>query len=337
MSPRNPRRPRNLTFAVLLAILCAPIAWIGRADEETPAALYLELTLDGGKVDVRAMLRGAYAALQLEPPEELDDLDWRIDADSALGKARLESIRRRTDGLISATVEDDALKVRLQYAGHDETTDESRAAIESRLDRLVRALVLQRQPAYGVFFPRPHDVPLRPARYAEERETVPRRIVLLVHGLDDPGWLWDDVIEALRKEGHVVARLEYPNDGPIVDAADLLMQSLLELHALGVRRVDVVAHSMGGLVTRDVLTRPAYYGGDGEGDDAGPAIDRLIMCGTPNQGSSIARLRAVAGIGEQLSRLFSDRRRTMDLTGLADGAGEAAIDLSPGSAFLTQL
>jgi pimeloyl-ACP methyl ester carboxylesterase len=227
--------------------------------------------------------------------------------------------------------------VRLGCAAPTELGEEERAEIRSRLDRLVDALRLQRQPRYGVTFLTEDGERAMPTLFAPQRETMPERVVLLVHGLDDPGWLWRDVIEALHDAGFVVARVDYPNDGPIADAADLLMQSLLELRALGVVRVDIVAHSMGGLIARDVLTRSAYYGGDGRGDEYGPAIDRLIMCGTPNHGSTMARLRAVAGIGEHLSRLFSRANGLPDPTGLADGAGEAAVDLLPGSAFLTEL
>jgi pimeloyl-ACP methyl ester carboxylesterase len=113
------------------------------------------------------------------------------------------------------------------------------------------------------------------------------------------------------------------------------MMSLMELKATGVGRVDIVAHSMGGLVARDVLTRRAYYAGDGAGDEGLPAVDRLIMCGTPNHGSSMARLRAISGIGEQISRAFSGEGGPA--MGQSDGSGEAAIDLMPGSAFLRDL
>ncbi len=164
---------------------------------------------------------------------------------------------------------------------------------------------------------------------------VPERMVVLVHGLDDPGWVWGSVIAALREAGHVVARMTYPNDGPIPASADLFAGELRALRAAGVRRVDVVAHSMGGLVTRDVLTRAEHYAGDGRGSDALPAIGRLIMCGTPNHGSKMARLRAVAEIQEQLSRAFTGDG--VWLGGLADGTGEAADDLLPDSAFLREL
>lgn len=87
-----------------------------------------------------------------------------------------------------------------------------------------------------------------------------------------------------------MAPFEYPNDGPVADAAGLLARELQALRDSGLERVDVVAHSMGGLVARDALTRKAYYAGDGTGGRRYPALDRLILIGTPNHGSPLAVL-----------------------------------------------
>jgi pimeloyl-ACP methyl ester carboxylesterase len=177
-------------------------------------------------------------------------------------------------------------------------------------------------------------------QYRAVHGAMPDRVVVLVHGLDDPGWMWRDVIPALRDAGHVVARMRYPNDGPIRASADLFAAHLRALRRAGVERVDVVAHSMGGLVTRDVLTRSIHFDGDARGVIDGvavlPHVDRFIMCGTPNHGSHLARLRAVSEVKEHLTRTFSGEGAPW-LGSLADGDGEAAIDLLPGSRFLTDL
>lgn len=324
----------RLLIAALVAVHFGALS-AGALQENAPTAGRIEIAIDEGRVDVQKILRRTYLALGIDPPAELGELRWTVDVDSTLGRAQLESLRRRTEGLIATAVEDGRVVVRTGCAAPVDLTEEGRADIESRLNRLTACLRLQWQPVHGLTFVTEDEPRMIPVRFARSRKTMPRRIVLLVHGLDDPGWMWRDVSAALREAGHVVARVDYPNDGPIADAADLLMQSLMELKAMGVGRVDIVAHSMGGLAARDVLTRPSYCNGDGEGDEFIPPIDRLIMCGTPNQGSTMARLRAVAGIGERISRFFSDGE--MDPTGLADGAGEAATDLMPGSAFLTEL
>jgi len=71
------------------------------------------------------------------------------------------------------------------------------------------------------------------------------------------------------------------------------------------------------------------------GIDTFPSIDRLILVGTPNHGSSMARFRFISECREQLVRLAA-RRGTWDGFS-ADGNGEAATDLLPGSDFLCQL
>jgi hypothetical protein len=98
---------------------------------------------------------------------------------------------------------------------------------------------------------------------------------------------------------------------------------------------------MGGLLSRDVLTREAYYAGDADQSDDSPLpdIDHLILCGTPNYGSPFARLRVVAEIREQLMRWFDDGRPDDEsaLAFLADGTGEAGEDLAINSSFLIDL
>ena len=93
--------------------------------------------------------------------------------------------------------------------------------------------------------------------------------VVLIHGLDDPGWMWRDTIQVLGERGVPVVRMDYPNDGPITDSATIFATELARMRELGAERVAIVAHSMGGLVTRDVLTRDDLYGGDGRGGGSG--------------------------------------------------------------------
>ncbi|UCD75780.1 MAG: alpha/beta fold hydrolase [Phycisphaerales bacterium] len=209
----------------------------------------------------------------------------------------------------------------------EETTDETTLTAGDEGRRSMRV--------FGLTFVTDDDPYCPPAEMRDPDGKLPERIVVLIHGLDDPGWMWRDMIPALREAGHIVARFEYPNDGPISEAADLMALSLTEIRLMGVQRVDVVAHSMGGLVTRDLLTRESYYGGDGAGRGRFPALDRFIMCGTPNHGSELVRLRAVSEIKEQITRAFSGEGEW--LGSLADGSGEAAVDLLPGSDFLRRL
>lgn len=198
---------------------------------------------------------------------------------------------------------------------------------------------VQRPRGVRLFVPAPDGVVGSVWTPAAELDEGPRRVVLLVHGLDEPGSVWDDVAPILRDAGHDVARFDYPNDQPIAESAAFLGESLRDLRSRGVTRVDLVCHSMGGLVARDVLTRPELYGGDAEGDTGLPRVARLITIGTPNGGSPWAKLRAIGEVREQIERFFTnDDTNWRDLLGyLSDGLGEAGDDLLPGSAYLTNL
>jgi hypothetical protein len=160
---------------------------------------------------------------------------------------------------------------------------------------------------------------------------LPARVVLLVHGLDEPGDIWDDLAPALAAAGHTVARFDYPDDQHIPVSADLLSQSLAGLRAAGVADADLVCHSMGGLVARDALTRAALA------QSPRPRVPRLILLGTPSAGSPLARFEALAEAREQIART-ARTRDWHDLLGFfTDGRGEAADDLLPGSPFLADL
>lgn len=170
-------------------------------------------------------------------------------------------------------------------------------------------------------------------------EAAPTRVVLLVHGLDEPGSIWNDLAPALRGAGYRVLRFDYANDQPIEKSAAELGEGLKTLRAHGTTRVDLVCHSMGGLVARDVLTRPGLYAGAAAGHGDLPDAPVLIMIGTPNRGSGWARLRAIAEIREQVQRFAADRQHDPRglLRFLSDGMGEAGGDLLPGSAYLADL
>ena len=157
--------------------------------------------------------------------------------------------------------------------------------------------------------------------------------VVLIHGLDDPGMVWMTLTPALQARGHGVSVMEYPNDQPIRDSARLFAQSLRSMAAHGGGGLTIVAHSMGGLVSREMLSNPVLAC-EAPGCSM-PAVTRLIMVGTPNHGSNMARFRGLGELREQLSRMIDGEAGWLD--SIFDGAGEAGLDLIPGSPFLTEL
>jgi hypothetical protein len=66
-----------------------------------------------------------------------------------------------------------------------------------------------------------------------------------------------------------------------------------------------------------------------------PVVTRLIMVGTPNHGSQLARFRMLSEIRDHLARLTKGEATWLGT--ILDGAGEAKIDLLPESRFLNEL
>lgn len=156
--------------------------------------------------------------------------------------------------------------------------------------------------------------------------------VLLVHGLDEPGTIWDDLKPALSKAGFASWEFRYPNDQGIDRSADLLATAWSELPEE--LPLVLIGHSMGGLVIRDFVTRRRPAPAD-PAALAGPQVHSVILVGTPNQGSDWARMRFWLEPRDQLTAL-REQRFSM-LSGLQDGTGAAKVDLRPGSRFLADL
>lgn len=156
--------------------------------------------------------------------------------------------------------------------------------------------------------------------------------VLLVHGLDEPGDIWADLLPVLGSAGFPTWEFRYPNDQGIDRSADLLAASWPDLPAD--LPLVLIGHSMGGLVIRDFVSRWRHPV-EGPPRVEGASVAGVILAGTPNQGSEWARLRVFLEPRDQwaagLESGFSP------LAGLQDGTGAAKIDLRPGSGFLADL
>ena len=50
--------------------------------------------------------------------------------------------------------------------------------------------------------------------------------VILIHGLDDPGKVWQNLAPELVENGFHVWLMQYPNDQPIAESADLFFAEL---------------------------------------------------------------------------------------------------------------
>jgi pimeloyl-ACP methyl ester carboxylesterase len=161
------------------------------------------------------------------------------------------------------------------------------------------------------------------------------KAVVLIHGLDDPGKVWQNLGPALVHEGYDVWQFEYPNDQPLADSAEMLFQRLQDLRTNQINHISIVAHSMGGLISRELLTSTTLGYRHAIEQQKVPEVELFIMVGTPNHGSHMVQLRFFSEIRDHIARLL--KGQTGWLNFIFDGAGEAKIDLLPGSSFLNEL
>lgn len=150
--------------------------------------------------------------------------------------------------------------------------------------------------------------------------TLPQKVVILVHGIYSDDTIWGPVELALQKEGYGVYRIGkvlgqkglVPNNGQILFLSQQLKNAIhLVKKTTQLSKVDVVAHSMGGLVTRAYITTNEYSGD----------INNLVMLGTPNNGAPLAAGNLAKALG---------------LTG-DPGFDYARLELIPESDFLETL
>ena len=157
-----------------------------------------------------------------------------------------------------------------------------------------------------------------------DKFSTTKSTVLLIPGLESNSKALGGLAKAFRKIGVQVLNFDYPNDGPLAWSGRRLRTELKALFAQYPKlRLVIVAHSMGGLISRHALEAP---------DTALGRITDVFMLGTPHRGSSLAR-------GQPWLELFSETLPGLggSFAAVRDGLGEAAEDLEPGSKFLAGL
>lgn len=162
-----------------------------------------------------------------------------------------------------------------------------------------------------------------------QQATNKKQLVVLVHGFNSRPRQSETLITTARENGFSCAVLNYPNDQPIQDSAQLLSKGLKRLSETHPDcRVAIVAYSMGGLVSRAVV----------EIQDLDPGnVDRLILVAPPNHGSTLASCATGIDIFEYLTCSKFRNRPCPWYSAIEDGLAEASHDMMPGSRFLNQL
>lgn len=107
------------------------------------------------------------------------------------------------------------------------------------------------------------------------------KAVILVHGIIRSSKSFSKMKTSLEKNGYTVVSFDYPSTRlTMADSADYLAKTINSLE--GIEQIDLVCHSMGGLLVRAYLQRD-----EGKYDKR---IGRLVMVATPNLGAEMANV-----------------------------------------------
>lgn len=104
------------------------------------------------------------------------------------------------------------------------------------------------------------------------------KVAILIHGILRSSKCMTSMATAATAAGYQPILFDYPSTQVSIPAAAEFLHSTIE-SLEGIDQIDIVSHSMGGLVTR------AYFA-----EHADPRIKRVVMIGTPNHGAELADL-----------------------------------------------
>ncbi len=321
------------------AVFAGGAGGAGGAEEAGPAEIVqtFELPLHDGRLSLNALVGTMLDYVGIDGRLLSGFMDTSVDVSGATGRLTMKTIAFATRGVMSMDIQGQGPSRKLVLQVDRLALREKRAVAQRRIMRLIEAwepqAAAKMQRNIGWFL---HAPDAKPAPVGETKITADAgKTIVLIHGLDEPGWCWNTIAPALVKQGYTVCELRYPNDQAIAKSARFFAERLIELRQAGAKDVSILAHSMGGLVARETLTNADYYAGKGDGGEHYPKVNRLIMLGPPNHGSAAAELQLLGEVREQVVRLFTGDGHLFGA--FFDGSGEAKDDLLPGSPFLKSL
>lgn len=295
----------------------------------------IRLPLDEGRLEFGDLIADLVEEMGFDGRAIRNELKISLDLNSILGSARLRLLGALSRGILEIDIEPDELVVGVDRVKLRRKSYEFRNALQTFLEEFFPEAAAAVHAGYGLWvYPADGTTP-KPLADADISQNQLGRIVLVVHGLDEPGKVWRSLAPALQEKGYTVCEFRYANDQALSASTREFATALARLRDMGVTRVDLVCHSMGGLIARELLTNPRFYAGRAYRQERYPDVDHFIMVGTPNHGSQLARFRFAGEVREQVTRMLSDGDYLFN--GFFDGAGQAKIDLLPDSEFLATL
>jgi len=148
------------------------------------------------------------------------------------------------------------------------------------------------------------------------------KILLLIHGImSSPSNAWETFIKdvTLQIPSYSKVWTFGYNSNLSIDENASILKNALDGQTKGTK-VDIVAHSMGGLVSRAMI----------ENYDGAKFVNKLITLGTPNLGSPAAAIRGLIGFMVSLDSFFS-------LTPLYNYETQGLRDLQTNSNFIQKM
>ena len=284
--------------------------WLLAAAPAFSAPHEVRLPLHNGVVHTPDLITAICRELRL-PRFEIPGGDIRVSELS--GSILIRSLNAALGDGCRLTVDNDALVLHVDASKLPVHQVEAEHAIRVFTAQIAPEATARQARHWGLFVP--------------EHMDVDKPLVVLIHGLDSEKECMASLAELLHQSGYQVGYFSYPDDQAIHDSTLFFAERMIGLRQqFPTLKLDIIAHSMGGLVVRDYI----------EGNDYAGGVDRLIMVGTPNGGSSWSSCRFLLEAQEQFHEWRHDPEYSCTWS-ITDGLGEAGRNLKPHSKFLNEL
>lgn len=171
----------------------------------------------------------------------------RVSGSLSRGETLPPGLRSGIDNLLQGRTVDEVITRRGVKFSIGEVTnlDDPRFTVTRGEDGLWTPATVAIQGGFGIYFLEPYD----PAK-------IP---VLFIHGAGGSPQDWRTAMELMDRRRYQAWFYFYPSGGRLHRAATALDEGIGRLHGrYHFRRLHVVAHSMGGLVARDFITRNVF-------------------------------------------------------------------------------
>jgi len=156
-----------------------------------------------------------------------------------------------------------------------------------------------------------------------------RPTVCLVHGLNSSSGGFVHMIPWLEEAGYGIVVYDYPFNRSIGESCQAFARDWAEFRKEVKDGLPwtILGHSMGALLARSLVEDDATWARD---------VSSLILIAPVNQGSHLAKVQTVVQLMNGLQAI-NGKNTTRAMMNLADGLGQAAEDMLPGSTFLKGL